>query len=154
MMPDITIYLSDDLHRRVKEAELAVSKIAQEAFKEALDRHERILSDPDPVVQRLRGTIADYAALKRKEGREVGDEWAKETADAWELGKVAEMDDEDFDRYLDEIAYRIRKDIGVDSTLVINDPHEDRLLGLENGDFRQGFLEGAREVWRAVANRL
>jgi post-segregation antitoxin (ccd killing protein) len=68
-MPRMQVYLSDELHRQVKQEGLPVSEILQEALREELTRRER-LAATDEYLQELvaevgEPTAEDYARAER-----------------------------------------------------------------------------------------
>ncbi|MGH3754013.1 MAG: hypothetical protein ACRDRP_15210 [Pseudonocardiaceae bacterium] len=68
-MPRMQVYLPDELHRQVKQEELPVSEILQEALREELARREK-LAAIDEYLQELvaevgEPTAEDYARAER-----------------------------------------------------------------------------------------
>lgn len=72
-MPKVSVYLPDDLYRRAKEHDLPISKLAQDAIRDALegDRNrawiERALSRPPRTTRRV-----DISALMDEVRDEFG----------------------------------------------------------------------------------
>jgi len=82
-MAKVTIYLPDDLHARVKGADLAMSPICQQALADELDRRDRNMqatTELEQVAARLRDTQDDDYEKDNAHGREIGEAWAKHTA--------------------------------------------------------------------------
>ncbi len=76
-MPRMQVYLPDDLHRRVKDQQLPVSEILQEALRRELSRREK-LAALDTYLDELsaevgEATAEDHAAVEQLMARISGD---------------------------------------------------------------------------------
>lgn len=143
----MNISVPDELAEQVRARELPISGICQDALRKAVEldeKKEKILTDLDSVVERLRGT-QDSARLDAVEhGRALGDRWAREWASFDELKDVAKMDPWQFSQNrIDSIR-----------EFYVETGRPDRDFRHYDTDMSAGFIEGAREIWEAVEPRL
>lgn len=159
-MPRVTLYVPDDLKARMDETGEAVnwSAVAQRAFREAISTHHirKDHSNMENVVERLRVSKERFEARQLEAGKEVGRKWAKTDAEYFELAAVARFDPDAWN-----------DDIGRDTLEGLIDPdgetHSDEWAefwethygrGTPSDAFVRGFIEGAREVYDEIADRL
>jgi len=82
-MPRMQVYLPDELHRQVKQQDLPVSEILQQALREELTRREK-LAAIDEYFKELAAevgepTAADYAKAERLTAQIRGEDELSET---------------------------------------------------------------------------
>src|SRR5438045_4097889 len=90
----VNVYLPDELSKRVKERDIPVSAVCQQALEERIrvaDAVSKARADLAPVVERLARERAEEANAAYRNGFEAGVEWARSRASWWELGSLAEM---------------------------------------------------------------
>ena len=143
----MNISVPDDLAEQVRARDLPISSICQDALREAVglhDKKERTMTDIQAVVERLRGTQNEERQHHIDEGRELGILWAKKYATADELREVAEGDPSDYERGIGSSTgiAQFYEEVENDFTEEYSEEHND------------GFVEGAREVWKAVKSLL
>ncbi len=171
-MPVTSVYVSDDLKRRMDKVKNENwSAVAAAAFERRLgeiakQKEKKTMED---VIQRLRASDLEAQSEQARSGHEAGQEWAKGTAEATELRRLAKyMENSEnqgtFSGYKDQEAAQLFYDAvmlpsGESSEWSdVTDFWEDT-LGLSaddyrNSDFVDGFAEGALEVWREVQDKL
>jgi hypothetical protein len=159
-MPKVNLYVPDDLKARMDDTGEVVnwSAVAQRAFREAIStlqvRKDR--SDMEHVVERLRASKERYEERQLAVGKEVGTQWAKTQAEFFELVAVARFDAGAGHRELDcDTLQRLIDPEGE------TDPREWAEFwwtyygrGKPSDAFIRGFIEGATEVYEAVAEQL
>lgn len=145
----MNISVPDELAEQVRTHKIAISETCQRALRKAVDdaqTADAIMTDIDAVTARLRGTVDDDERKLREEGRQDGIEWAKKYATANELEHMASYDGSGgrFERDHSLVTFRSDKDNQhiISVGLEVEEPYGD------------GFVEGAGEIWDAVADRL
>jgi hypothetical protein len=159
-MPKVNLYVSDDLKARMDDTGEAVnwSAVAQRAFREAISTHQirKDRSDMEHVVERLRASKERYEERQLAAGNEVGTKWAKTQAEFFELVAVANFDPDAHDGELDRdtLQWVIDPDgeTGPREWAEFWETHYGR--GKPSDAFIRGFIEGATEVYDAVAEQL
>jgi hypothetical protein len=160
-MPRVTLYVTDDLKARMDEAGKAMnwSAIAQRAFRKAvLTQAVRKAPNMTNVVERLRASKERVEAVSFKFGQDCGGKWAREAAEYDELERVAKVG---------EIARGITyNDPGLATLQAAIEPEgvidqskwrdfwERFGDGRPTDAFARGFIEGATQVYKEVADRL
>jgi hypothetical protein len=160
-MPRVTLYVPDELKARMDGAGEAMnwSAVAQRAFREAISTHHvrKDDSDMENVIERLRASKQRFEARQLESGKEIGRKWAKMEAEYHELAALAEFD---VDIYPDNTK--------IDPELLANviDPDgenpreweefwEDHYgVDTPSDAFLRGFIEGATEVFKEIADQL
>jgi len=159
-MPKVNVYVPDDLKTRMDDTGEAVnwSAVAQRAFREAISTHQvrKDRSDMEHVIDRLRASKERYEDRQLAAGKDVGTNWARTEAEYFELVAVASFDPNARDGELErDTLQRLIDPDGVMS------PHEWAEFwyvhygrGKPSGAFIRGFIEGATEVYDAIAEQL
>lgn len=168
-MPRISIYVPDDLRARMGKVEDANwSQVACRAFELKLgelaaSRQEKTM---DNVIERLRASKLDAEDEFHKEGREMGEEWAKGSATFAELRGLDKAIDNygtDWDRILHGGEYGfvglVADMLRVDYREAGNSPIVERVNEMEGIDpnepeFIAGFVDGALSVYREVESKI
>jgi hypothetical protein len=153
---------------RVKEP-VNWSAVAAEAFELKLGEFARLKKEKtmENVIERLRASKIQRGNTLEKEGREIGAQWAKDQAEYDELERVADADPRELFDGLDEpgnYAYSLALIIGGFNheeashddiwevwEQILEDKKDPRL---NSEQFLTGFIEGAEEVFRAVAKQI
>jgi hypothetical protein len=159
-MPKVNLYVPDDLKARMDDTGDAVnwSAVAQRAFREAISTHQipKDRSGMEHVIERLRASKERYEDRQFAAGKEVGTKWAKSEAEFFELVAVASFDPDAHDRELnrDTLQWLIDPDGEMDPRewAEFLETHYGR--GKPSDAFIRGFIEGATEVYDAVAEQL
>lgn len=143
----LNISVPDDLAEQVRAHDLPISAICQTALRNEVElakKKEQIMTDLDAVVDRLRSTQDEARKEHYQEGHDLGVMWAKQFATADQLRLVAE----------NLAAFEGGFGIGVE-------PYADFYETVDHtfdpdyfDEHREGFGDGATEVWDAVKNRL
>ncbi len=171
-MARTTISISDGLKKRMDKVKESVnwSAVAANAFELKLGeiarkRQEKTMVN---VVERLRASKIQRGNAMMKEGHEAGVDWAEGGAEFDELERVAACNPNELFAGLDEpgaYAYNLAQVIGGlgrdadhqeiwdvwQMTGVVIDKDDPRL---NSEDFLRGFIEGADEVYRQVADKI
>jgi hypothetical protein len=121
----------------------------------------------DTVIERLRASKIRRASDMEREGREVGIEWAKCSAEYDQLERVADANPNELfagpdepGAYAGSLAFVIgglESDVSHDELwevwdAIVTDGRRD--LRLNSEEFLRGFMEGAEEVLREVADKV
>jgi hypothetical protein len=167
-MPRTSVSISDDLRRRmdaVASEGVNWSAVAVQAFESKLAEivKQRGARDMKEVVARLRASRTKTSDKLKAAGRAAGAKWAKNTAEAVDLERLATMvEDADWNRIIEadpndaygpgeHFVFALRPDdhgdrqaaahffCGLAHDTEVNDPY-----------FIEGFVDGALEVWEAV----
>lgn len=167
MSTRMCISVPDDLKKRINRARKAVnwSALACEAFERKLGeiaerKARKTMSD---VVQRLRASEIAEAPQSHQRGYDDGRIWAQNHATAKQLRRLAESRAAETDWRVGSSAYSN----GACFYFIIDpDNSPDRRLGDEfterymadgmanDGDYVNGFTEGALDVWEEVRDQL
>ena len=159
-MPKVNLYVPEDLKARMDDTGEAVnwSAVAQRAFREAISTHhiQQDRSGMEHVIERLRASKERYEDRELATGKEVGSKWAKTKAEYFELVAVASFDPDTHDGELD--CDTLQRQIDPDGE---TDPREWADFwetyygrGRPSDAFIRGFIEGATEVYDAIAEQL
>lgn len=142
----LNISVPDDLAEQVRDRDLPTSAICQTALRSAVEqakKKEQFDSDLDAVVERLRATQSEASTRHFQEAHDLGVLWAKQYATADQLRVVADL-----------TAYEAGFGIAVE-------PYEEFFENVDHNfdpeylfEWREGFGDGANEVWEAVKDRL
>lgn len=152
-MATIGIYVTDDLRERMNTLGegLNWSRIAQAAFEksisEAVRQKEKIeMMNADEVAQRLRASMLEEESEDRRDGWQVGQGWARNTARFGELKRVAAIEIVDDDDPLEAVFEAMR----VEDPKRKSELREALFGGMPSRDRVRGFIEGAGHVLKAV----
>jgi hypothetical protein len=169
-MAKMTIYVPDDLKRRMDGAEgVNWSPLACKVFESELDRlgrQKEVQVVTESVINRLRATKGQtkraIAESDRDRGHEAGARWASDKATAPELERIEERHEgEDLERHrsqLQNMHIKLAALVTGKSNLAKSDstfwdvaaPGVGRL----SDDFVMGFIKGALDVWLKVRDKL
>lgn len=159
-MPKVNLYVPDDLKARMDDAgdDLNWSAIAQRAIREAISTHHipRDRSNMEHVIERLQASKERYEDRQLAAGKKAGTKWAESQAEYFELVAVASFDadarDGELDR--DSLQWLIDPDGETDPREWAEfwETHYGR--GKPSEAFIRGFIDGATEVYDAVADQL
>jgi hypothetical protein len=156
-MSKATIYLPDDLDRRVREAGISMSPVCQSALEAEVCRVQGLAKDRqeiERVAKRLKGTRPKEVRLEKyRKGFDFGVRWAKHSASFTELRDIAqrawpwpvESFSVDWDHSLaDDLAAREESTVSADGSVWLDwkDP------------WVQGLCDGAEKVYRDVLPHL
>jgi hypothetical protein len=156
------------------------SAIASEAFAAEVARinTRKEKAKMDDVIARLRASQREGVSLLFERGREAGEEWAKQEAEAIELRRLEQARYETksevksgFDNWLvgihpdSRLSARSRfvqiirpTEHALDCESTVEDFWDEALddLACDSGDseFVHGFADGALDIWEEVANKL
>jgi hypothetical protein len=155
-----------DLRKQMKELESEVvwSQVAVEAFRATVLKAKAQTggNTMDAVIARLRAAKEQETNEVAQAGKTAGEHWAKHQAKFKQLQRVA--DDEGVVGRPDAYGWS-----GVYYEVITGQSHDGDRWGIENfweqilGDdagriedehFLTGFLEGAKEVWQQVADKI
>lgn len=171
-MPSMNIYIPDSMKARMDAAGERAnwSAVAQRAFAVELDHLESIkeIGSMTDVIERLKASKNAFLAQQLADGRASGTDWAKRHATWVELKRLAEAD---LDTYLDvekegaEAAWLAAACVFRYATGDLScQPDRENLADFYYIDeeavdaitveFMSGFVEGARDVWEEVADKL
>jgi hypothetical protein len=159
-MPKVNLYVPDDLKARMDETGEAVnwSGVAQRAFREAISTHQtrKDRSDMEHVIERLRASKERYENRQLAVGKEEGTKWARTQAEYFELVAVASFDPDARQRELDRDTLQLLIDPDGETDprewMEFWESHYGR--GEPSDTFIRGFIDGATEVYDAVAEQL
>ncbi|MGH8502011.1 MAG: hypothetical protein ACREVE_05965 [Gammaproteobacteria bacterium] len=168
-MARTTIYVPDDLRERMDQAseEVNWSQVACRAFEMKLGelattKREKDMTD---VIQRLRASKIEDEAELYTDGKDLGREWAKDTATWLQLKRVPASHDQMFrENLIDDgalghwVACKIIGDNDADwQTInefwseVVGEIDDARV---NDDDFIRGFVDGANEIYGEVASAV
>jgi hypothetical protein len=160
-MARVSIYVPDELKTRMDAAgDLNWSAAAQRAFEFEINS-QRWKMETDVIEKtaaRLRASKLEEEGQLKNEGREAGREWAQDDADYRALKTVAEYEwTDDPDLYGFTLCTLILDEEGP-SHLEVKEFWE-TLLGDPRGRepdaaWVDGFIDGAKEVWDEVAEKI
>jgi hypothetical protein len=172
-MAKVNIYVTEDLKRRMDQAEgVNWSPLACRAFEAKLAEliTQRGAKDMQDVIMRLRASAAKSSDEAHAVGLESGRAWAMGKAEAHELRRLATADDTfDWDDYFvggsgngygdDENLYFLIEPHSTGDRVAARDFWEAVGRGDIEGvtsspKFLKGFVAGALEVWREVEDQL
>jgi predicted transcriptional regulator len=173
-MAKITIYVPDDLKRRMDELDaenVSWSPLACQAFEQKLADiiTKRGVKKMDDVITRLRASKQASASDDYKAGYEAGVKWAKGRAEAVELERLDSLVNStqfDWDEFVDESPNRSAYSACERLVSIIIPEHDgDRRATADFWDqisdatyvkpaFVHGFGEGAMSVWEEVKDQL
>lgn len=149
-MARVSIYVPDDMKARMDEVgedRVNWSSVAQVAFRLAII-NAALTREPkmEDVIERLKASKAVDDQRDHAQGVTEGREWAAKQATYRHLKTVANVDLSDAWNE-DEYAEKVTEALG--------EGHED-FFGEEAapGAYVKGFVEGARELWKAVASKV
>lgn len=170
-----TISIPQDLKRRMDKAgpDVNWSAIAATAFEAKLAEiaAKKVKKNMDDVIQRLRASKTSSENELYQEGFEVGQQWAKEDAEAIELKRLQNLRDHlamawegCFDPASQQtynasqwVVFAIRPETDKDRHAAEEfwgDVLVDEFPKAEEDQFVRGFAEGALEVWAEVSPHL
>lgn len=174
-MPNISVYVNDDLKRRMDaEKDENWSKLASASFNKKLAEliQRKTVNDMEAAIQRLRASRNEYEEMINAEGFEAGKEWAERYADFGQLKRLCEFGE----RLESEPVYGWEFFFGEDSNnaycaserlvFEIEGEEPDRNLAsdfwdaalgnedLPEADFARAFAEGAIEFFKRVSDKL
>jgi hypothetical protein len=169
-MAKMTIYVPDDLKRRMDGAEgVNWSPLACKSFESELarlGRRKEVQVATESVINRLRATKGQtkraIAESDRDRGYEAGARWASDKATAPELERIEEAHaGEDLERHRTQIQH-MHIQLAALVTGKSNPAKSDRTfwdvagpgVGRLSDDFVMGFIEGALDVWLEVRDDL
>ncbi|MEM7223452.1 MAG: hypothetical protein AAF495_10760 [Pseudomonadota bacterium] len=162
-MPNINIYVSDELKDRMDRAGGPKwSAVAQQAFELEL-AHIEARKETDMLsrtIERLRASKAENAMITENDGRTSGRSWAAEVAEYAELKRAAAFSAETRSGSPLDAEYTYQKICGTDERPTTDEMallfygDEDMAEFELSDDFLTGFLKGAAEVWEEVADKI
>jgi hypothetical protein len=141
-----SIYLPDDLAEQVRRYEISISEVAQAALRQAVETarlREKAMKDLDAVVERIKGESRKVQRLAHERSRAEGVTWARKFATGEELSAIGDG------AGLDETSPTLRAFYSayLGENVISLDIDEDEPEW-------QAFIEGAREVWEAISDKL
>jgi hypothetical protein len=180
-MPRMTVYIPDDLKARMEKTrdEINWSQLACAAFERKLGdiASGKARKNMDDVIERLRASKQSPGTGRFKAGFEVGQDWARDTAEASELENLERFHDltanrtkyektwigifdlsidHDYDSLPEALFYHIRPSDDDDSSEA--EAFWEKLGGNDwqdlPGSWFRGFCEGALDIWRQVKDKL
>jgi hypothetical protein len=155
-VPQMTIYLATPLAGRVREANVNVSRICQQALEAELNRYDtaqECLSDDDldSVAARLRASRDEVRERVWNQGHRRGTEWARSRATYGELHVVGELGSREWTTVAtDLVEWPTLHDLLTNEFQLEAFRHELK----SDKPWAQGFVQGATEVWQAVKDKL
>lgn len=177
-MARTTISIPDDLKRRMDKVKEPInwSLVAAVAFERKIGEiaaRKKEAKNMQDVIDRLRGKAHDEESELYHDGYEVGEEWAKNYASPKQLQRLSNLVELlEWSEYFigqcnapyshcDYLAFLI---LGLDDDEIDEFKSDEfwesaaaldhRSQKLRDTDFLRGFVEGADELWSAVANKL
>jgi hypothetical protein len=156
-MPNVNVYVSEELRDRMSRAgDRPWSALAQRAFESECNLMEILMETEDTVVSRLHASKRKREESETAAGREAGQRWARDAAEYHELELVAtnEFDDKTI---IEELGCCIYGSVPSPSDWDSLLPWTSAAPGREAMPSRAwawGFIEGATEVWEAVADKI
>ena len=158
-MARMNISIPDQLRERMSPLDRKVnwSEVAQAAFEREVSSRSFTGEDMEQVVERLRASKASFLEQsERAQGKRHGQNWAKTHASFNELRTVANL------KFDDAAAgkYGIELDKALGNTEVRyeesfwQDGDPDRIWSIPPDKYVEAFVEGAREVWDEVEDKL
>jgi hypothetical protein len=159
-MPKVNLYVPDDLKALMDDAggDVNWSAIAQRAFREAISTHHipRDRSNMGHVIERLRASKGRFEDRQLAAGKKAGTKWAEAQAEYFELVGVASFDPDVHDGELncDTLQRLIDPDGETDRREWAEFWETLYGRGRPSEAFIRGFIDGATEVYDAVADEL
>ena len=165
IVPRMTIYVPDDLKRRMDQVEedRLWSGVAQQAFEAELTRRQATkgVSTMQDVIERLRASKETTVQNDYDSGWNAGVKWAKGNAEYDELKRAAQADIKAIEDDEDEDAFPVGELYGI----IMGEygtPHEvmdftEDLYGERHTPTAaecRGFLAGAESVWDEIKDHL
>ena len=165
-MAKISIYVPDDMKARIDKFEdTNWSGIAQGAFNIRLDQLEAVkeIGEMSDVIERLRASKTEFVQTSLSYGTSDGANWAKREASYALLRSMAMVDDSVLEQQNDGqsaatlVYHRIHRG-------EVENPHAyeisvlfgiaEEVAPLITPEYVIGFVQGAREVWEEVADKI
>lgn len=180
-MPRMTVYIPDDLKARMDKTreEVNWSQLACAAFERKLGdiASRKARKNMEDVIERLRASKQSSGSARFRAGFEVGQDWARDSAEASELENLERLHDSaagrtkyektwigifdrsvdhDYDSLPEALFSQIRPADEDDSSEA--EEFWERLGGHDweelPGSWYRGFCEGALDIWRQVKDKL
>jgi len=145
----VTIYLPDSLEERVRGHSISMSPVCQKALEEDVRKVEakaKATNDIVGVAERLRATRDEAEQEEYQRGRELGVEWARESATLGELENMEELSRTNW----------VSWEIG-ENTLtgyLEKEWNVSRIVRVKRSPFMNGLINGALDVLREVNPHL
>jgi hypothetical protein len=153
-MARINVSMPDSLKERMSALDGTVnwSEVAQAAFEREVSARTFKGENMDQVIQRLRASKTEFVENETAQGREDGRDWATRYADYKDLKRVAGLQ---FYGH-EECAYQLDQALGFkpgdgDSFWIDEDTGR---ISRPSDEYVQGYVEGARDVWDEVKDKL
>jgi hypothetical protein len=176
MVYRMTISIADELKEAMDKADLEAetnwSSLAAAAFQKRLGElaEAKKVKDMKDVIQRLKASKIEDEEVEYKEGYELGQWWAKDTADYRHLKRLARMaEKQDFYDYFSEAgssAYSCAELLAINLLggeadrhdaadfweIAVGDDFQDRIH--DDLEFLRGFCEGAIAIYEEIEDKL
>jgi hypothetical protein len=149
-MARLNIYVSDELKARMDEVgdDVNWSEVVRPAIHAAVANHEHRRSPSmNSAIERLRASKQEAVQEDTADGKRDGREWAEATAEYKELSRISKIDDSTLDNLWRAV------DPNLDESeffkYVFGDIDEE-----PSEEYVEGFIEGAKEFFSEVRNKL
>ncbi|WP_298876829.1 hypothetical protein [uncultured Bradyrhizobium sp.] len=159
-MARINVSVPDSLKERMSALDDRVnwSEVAQAAFEREVTARTFKGDDMEGVIERLRASKDQYEDEERDNGIVHGREWAKRRASFKELKAIAQIDFgsgyfEEFDMGMkvDEVLNNDVRNEGPEASLWSDGSSN---LVMPGNAYVEAFVEGAKEVWDEVSDKI
>lgn len=168
-MARMSIYVPDALKATMDEfGDANWSGVAQRAFEDEINQQSwRKDGTMETAIERLRASKAAYVQATVGDGKDTGRHWAMTSAEYSELRRLASLDDDTISE-ITELALKegskngLRDVVNFHMREVNTEPYpffsglyfsgED--WAIDNEEWVAAFVEGAREVWLEVKDKL
>lgn len=163
-MPNVNVYVSDELRARMDSTEnVNWSRVAQSAFERECTRMERNSAAMSGVIERLRASKDDFLDQERATGKSAGRSWAERHASYGDLVALTEhwnrldewdhMPEIETDLasclYREQLKYRDAEEYLRDRGIVDADRHD-----MPSAEWFKGFFKGAVEFYEEVKDQI
>ena len=151
-MPKMNIYLPDSLYHAVKNAEIRVSKVCQQALEAELVKASALQAAEKPIeiiVDRLRTHVREDDSARYARGADLGVRWATDTATLEEMEEVRGWTQHPW-RQLPLHPERHSLPLAYCRELEFPDPIAGEAFWFERSPFTMGMVDGIARIYEQV----
>ena len=149
-MARINLSIPDSLKDRMSALDSRVnwSEVAQAAFEREIVNHNFEVNNMEQVIERLRASKTAFVDKERAEGVSAGRNWAQQHASYEHLRTIANLD------LSEETDCAVLMDKALGNTSLNRDKSFWQDGDLPSDEYVEAFVDGARDVWDQVADKI